>query len=680
MKKPLRVLELFAGIGAPRKALQRGGYNFTIVDTVEIDPNPVKSYNAIYNDNVQPQDISKWDASKLGLSKGDVDLIWNSSPCQDISLAGKNKGAEEGSGTRSSLIYEVIRISKDLMPKMIVWENVKGLTTKKHKHILDDYIERLKELGYTSYWKVLNAKEHGVPQNRERVFVVSILGEHEPFVFPEKQELKTKLRDILENEVDLKYYLDEDKVRRIASWKSQGRPLKKVRGLDDICPTVTARSLGDDHGQSVYISNQDKTLNIEQYFQEIWLPINNFPDYEISNMGIVKSTKNGEEIILQPSKCSDNRYLKINLYKDGKCYTKMIHRLVAEHFIPNPENKPEVNHKNPVTDNFCDNRHFNLEWVTSKENTQHMSSLGNGNFPGKFGVDHPNSKQVDEYDINGNFIKTWGSIREIERELNIPKSTIAYQCKNKKGDINGRVFRCYEPQIEKIICEERCDEGLRFFKDNVCGTIRTINAGGDKRVIELLEEKNGQLSFDFDSSKNNDNSYIEKKYKEFIDKNGYIPKIFNPYNTKEVNDVSNTITAACGSTTTSSTHLIVDDEVKIREYKNYFSWQDEKGRINTQDHRGFKDATISGTVPAMERGIPNVVLDSENFLNPDNYTIKIRKLIPLECWRLMGFDDIDFYRAKETGVADSQLYKQAGNSVVVNVIECIFDNLLKDYQ
>lgn len=240
MKKHLKVVELFAGIGAPRKALMRGGYNFTVVDAIEIDKYPVASYNAIYGENIIPQSITDYFPTKEKL--GEIDLIWNSSPCQDISTAGKGAGAKEGSGTRSSLIYEAIRVVEALKPKYVVWENVKGLTSKKHRPILDDYIERLNKLGYKSQFQVLNAKDYGIPQNRERVFVVSILG-NKTFEFPQKQELKTRLKDILEDEVEEKYYLSDEQVMKIknSSFNQNKRRIQEK----DYCDTLCARDWKD---------------------------------------------------------------------------------------------------------------------------------------------------------------------------------------------------------------------------------------------------------------------------------------------------------------------------------------------------------------------------------------------------------------------------------------------------
>ena len=133
--------------------------------------------------------------------------------CQDISVAGKTRGIIKGE-TRSGLLYECERIIEHCKPKYLLMENVKNLVGKKFKPQFDEWLDYLKSLGYTSYWKVLNAKDYGVPQNRERVFVVSILGDHEPYEFPSKIPLNKCLADILEDEVDEKYYLSEEIQKR----------------------------------------------------------------------------------------------------------------------------------------------------------------------------------------------------------------------------------------------------------------------------------------------------------------------------------------------------------------------------------------------------------------------------------------------------------------------------------
>lgn len=207
-----KVLELFGGIGACSKAFDKLKIEYDIVDYVEIDKYAVKSFNAIHNTNFEPQDICNWN------KKLNVDLIMHGSPCQDFSLSGKQSGGDEGSGTRSSLMYETLRIVSDLKPKYVIWENVKNLLSKKHRHNFENYIKTMETLGYKNYYQVLNAKDYGIPQNRERVFTISIRNDIEKsFVFPEKQELKLTLKDMLENDVDEKYYLSDRMINYITN-------------------------------------------------------------------------------------------------------------------------------------------------------------------------------------------------------------------------------------------------------------------------------------------------------------------------------------------------------------------------------------------------------------------------------------------------------------------------------
>lgn len=193
----LKVLELFAGIGACSKALTNLGIEHEIVDAVEIDKFAIKSFNAIHGTNFEPQDIIKWNKDL-----DDVDLIMHGSPCQDFSVAGKGAGGDEGSGTRSSLMYEPIRIVSKLQPKYVIWENVKAVLSKKHVHNFQNYLDQMAELGYKSHYQVLSAKDFGVPQNRERVFTISIRGNlTRKFVFPMPTPLKKNLCDILETDI-----------------------------------------------------------------------------------------------------------------------------------------------------------------------------------------------------------------------------------------------------------------------------------------------------------------------------------------------------------------------------------------------------------------------------------------------------------------------------------------------
>ena len=143
-------------------------------------------------------------------------------------MAGKQEGMIKGK-TRSGLLYECERIIEHCRPKYLLLENVKNLVGKKFKPQFDEWLDYLESLGYTSYWKVLNAKDYGVPQNRERVFVISILGDHEPYKFADKIPLNKCIADILEDEVDEKYYLSEEVQNRLTTMQAELREPKVLR-------------------------------------------------------------------------------------------------------------------------------------------------------------------------------------------------------------------------------------------------------------------------------------------------------------------------------------------------------------------------------------------------------------------------------------------------------------------
>ncbi len=237
----LKLIELFGGIGACSQALESLGIDYEIVDYVDNDKFAVRSFNAIHNTNFEVQDITEWDKDL------DVDLIMHGSPCQDFSLAGLQAGGDEGSGTRSSLMYETVRIVEKLKPKYVIWENVKNIISKNHVHNFNNYINRMSELGYTSFYKVLNAKHYGIPQNRERVFTVSIL-DGSNFEFPKPMPLKLKLKDMLEDEVDEKYYLSDAMMKCFMSdgtgrYPRRERFLQNINRKDqDIGNTITSRA------------------------------------------------------------------------------------------------------------------------------------------------------------------------------------------------------------------------------------------------------------------------------------------------------------------------------------------------------------------------------------------------------------------------------------------------------
>ena len=200
----IKVFEAFAGYGSQSMALRRLGIDFEVVGISEIDKYAIQAYMAVHGDPPNYGDISKIDWKSVP----DFDFLTYSFPCTDISTAGQQKGLAEGSGTRSSLLWECRKAIEAKRPKYLLMENVKNLVSKKFTPYLKEWLRFLEGQGYSNYTKVLNAKDFGVPQNRERVFMVSILGEAS-FHFPKPLTLEKRLKDVLERDVDESFYLSK---------------------------------------------------------------------------------------------------------------------------------------------------------------------------------------------------------------------------------------------------------------------------------------------------------------------------------------------------------------------------------------------------------------------------------------------------------------------------------------
>lgn len=257
--KPIKVFEAFAGYGSQRMALRNLGIPYKCVGISEIEGDVLLSYASIHTDFLKhrkniddfvpdnkevmvdylqsinvPLDYKTFEnkaaklkqdklkdmylANKLIHNYGDIrnidpknlpdfDLFTYSFPCQDISVAGYQHGLDEGSGTRSSLLWECCKIIETKKPKYLMMENVKNLVGQNHKQNFLSFLDYLEKLGYKNTWQVLNARDYGTPQNRERVFCISILGKGEPYFFPKQQVLKRDLYDYLESDVPQSFYL-----------------------------------------------------------------------------------------------------------------------------------------------------------------------------------------------------------------------------------------------------------------------------------------------------------------------------------------------------------------------------------------------------------------------------------------------------------------------------------------
>lgn len=211
--KPIRLIELFAGIGAQAKALENIGADFEHWRAIEVDKYPMASYNAVHGTKFEPQDICNVHASDLDIRDTDkyCYILTYSFPCQDLSISGNLKGMSKGSGTRSGLLWEVERILDECgrnLPQVLLMENVTQVIAERNIKDFQQWRAKLESLGYQNYVDCLNAKDFGIPQNRNRCFMVSILGNYS-YTFPKGEELQLRLKDMLEDEVDEKYFLSD---------------------------------------------------------------------------------------------------------------------------------------------------------------------------------------------------------------------------------------------------------------------------------------------------------------------------------------------------------------------------------------------------------------------------------------------------------------------------------------
>ena len=429
--------------------------------------------------------------------------------------------------TRSSLVVEWLRILLEKKPNLAMYENVKNLVGKKHRYFFDLFIMELHEYGYNTYWKVLNAKNYGIPQNRERVYLIIIKKELDngKFEFPEGFDNGIRLKDILEKEVDEKYYISQEKTDKLISQ------------LKD--KNITTKVL-ENHG--------------------------------IIQVGCIEGKNFNQNKVVY-----DTEGLCPTINGQGHC-----------------GNEPKILEENKVIQvgNIVDTGNWDNPQrggIYSPDGcSPALNCCGGGGLEPKILEDFYSNREVREYEEYSPTLRAERQGLKVVEESPVPELIGGI------GEINfGKQYR----------------QGNRVYdadKTAMCLLSQPVGNTGGNSYLYLVKDRE-ELK----------DSFIEEKYKEFFDKHGYIPEMFNPYNCSEVINVSPTTTTQCGSTTSSATVLIKDV---------YY---------------------------------------------------RIRKLTPLECFRLMGFIDKDFYILKDNGISDSQCYKMAGNSIVVDVLYYILLEIYK---
>ena len=641
-ENPLRLIELFAGIGSQTQALTNIGIAHKVVAISEIDKYAIQSYEAMHGKANNLGDIRKIEELP------DADLWTYSFPCQDISVAGKGAGIKEG--TRSGLLFEVERLlrvasEKGTLPKYLLLENVKNLVSKKFKADFDKWLDFLAELGYTNYWKVLNAKDYGIPQNRERVFCVSIRGEHEPFVFPKPKELTIRLRDMIDEAVDERFYLKESTIRSILRSTFNSRR-DSIRPSDGLANTLLAR---DWHGpQCVQVGEVvggkwDKMHDISKRVYE--------PD------GIAPT---------------------VHCQQGGNTELK-----IAEDFVLGGLQK----HQTPRTDGV------------SPTLTEAMGK-GGGQTPIIIDTAEPKErfyKQAFET-LKENECEVGDTIDAFNKKVN--KSGVCPTLTTRPegfktailpvvGAMRGRNPEDPSDRTAGVPTEQR----LEINEKGLCNALTTVQK--DNLVIE--EDKQ---------------DYVSRRYNEFIEEKGYVPEMFVAYNKTEIKDVAPTLTGQCSSPSGSSAVLKLEvEDVKVLAPNN---WGHKAGdgtitrertekeivpalqasagqtqqsylKVKVANKKGYEEASpgdyVNITYPGSKtkrgrvgNGVAHTLTCGDgNAVITEN--VRIRKLTPRECLRLMGWKDEQIDKIVAAKISGTQQYRQAGNGIVVQVLESIFKAL-----
>lgn len=707
-------------------------------------------------------------ADKLSNNLGDIskvdrlpyaDMVTYSFPCTDLSVAGKgegmvnkcscgyswpidfsndseslicpNCGAKVQSSTRSGLLGQVQRLlvvskKENTLPKYLLLENVKNLVGKKFKPQFDAWIRWLDSIGYNTYYQVLNSKHFGIPQNRERIFALSIRKDVDngKFKFPEQIPLTTRLKDILEKTVDEKYYLSGDKVESILANfiarqnEASGINLKDQAttfdGLTDVAHTLMARDykgFGNQSMTGVIEPSIIKVGQLDSSFDQsgrVYSAEGIAPTVMSNSHGKTSGGYTSPKILVDEN---SDKLIKVEvpqtvnvrkyevdidalqkLLRDAKSKSSFTNKDIAEKLdqslttvehwfrtdecfsIPSPDVWMSLKELLNITTDDFDESITTFEERLGVFEKSNRCYLENGIFPTI--TCGQNEKIIVSENVEPFIVasrgrnpenpsdRTTGSPTEQRLEANMSGTTNTITTVVKDNyvmepiiydDYNSRIpqdqdaittlttncgasaVRNGVKIIEPTVCEQRYDEGLRFFKDDVVGTLRTIDACGDKRVIEPELTQIGT-----------------------IDGNGHEIR-------RRVYDADGISPTLCGVGSGGNTEpkvLVKDEDVNPVRIGNIYGEQfgtGYAGNVWDQD-------SVSPTIMTAQGG-------NRQPLVVDDVKWRIRKLTPLECWRLMGFSDEDCNRASAY-VSDSSLYKQAGNSIVTSCLVAIFYSLL----
>lgn len=657
--------------------------------------------------------------------------------CQDFSIAGKQKGGTEGSGTRSSLLYETIRIVEECKPKVVIWENVPNLVSSKFRHVFMDYVRKMIALGYRSYYKVLNAKDYGIPQNRERVFTVSILGEHKPYVFPEKEPLHLRLIDLLEKNVDESYYLSDKMIEKF-TWTKNGynnavaSQLNAAKRKNDQTSAETdvykprirqIGSLNKGHQRDAVldINGITGTLTSTDYKQpkSIAVPAdgnlsddiptfdaNGRVEVELKQVGQLYGTEtepnpqagrvyDAEGLAPTMDTCSGgNRMPKIvepvadcqqvgNVFgNDGK-----EHQSTAVYNVDGVAptvcalaNKGVIKVAEPLSIDSEDavgcairNREDGEQLEFRKDN---LVSALHGNIMKsmvatpeqpvakrrvrRIGISSDNKSDTASAEINPQLVggvgeNDWnGQFHQGDRVYDA--NGIAVTLASQGGGIAGGSTALYA-----VADDESATTRIMEIEDTVIGGAKNLNTdavtvSGNEPVIAVREAtKFGRKMAGIGDSI--DIAYVEQNRRRGRVQKGIAHTLVTSGNEQAVvvpadDNINPFIVASRG--------------------RNPENPSDRTVGVPTTQHLEANSQGLCNTLTTVQKD--NYVCEPKNTM-----CFRIRKLTSRECFRLMGFPD-ECYDKVEKVVSSTRRYEQAGNSIVVNVLRRIVEQLLKSVE
>lgn len=570
-------MDLFSGIGGFRSGLEKNGHE--CLAFCEIDKYARQSYKAIYNteNEVEFHDITKISNNDFRSFRGKIDIIAGGFPCQAFSIAGKRRGFED---TRGTLFFDIARAIKEIQPSYALLENVKGLFSHDKGRTFGTIIQALDELGYVVEWGLFNSKYWGVPQNRERVFILAtrkdVFKQPKLINLLNKQtEVNTRLLDLIEDEVDEKYYLSSEKAKKLTAMIDEKYNVKERVVVDGTINEPKVKEV-----MNTVVSRYD--AGVSNYKQTGGMVIE-------PTMAIKEATKKGYAI----AKPGDS----VNVaYPDSKTRRGRVGNQIANTLLTGEEQGVVINP---------------LKGKINKLGNIYKSGGQNGNV----------------YDTEG------------------VAPTIASGTTNTKG--NGGIGSNNAPKV--AVAKDNTIQNCKFYaKDNMVVSEEVFSEDPFEYDYEYIDAEFRQIG----------------KYYLLVNQDGTQAEVL----IKLKDGVFETIRVIHD----------LDEIIKLE----HITPKESMGRMGEQAIETFiANSCIHGdTINAYNRTVdktgmsPTLTTRPEGFKTavlPITGDLRIRKLTPLECWRLQGFTDEQFYKAKNDSVSNSQLYKQAGNSVTVNVIDAI---------